>query len=115
MDSKKTIKKYEDKELPIEERKADYRERIDKMMNPIPEKDFNPDTFEPAGEDMRLVADRKRELPPTRLPLFGLKPKKMREGQMIGMFESKQDLYLTLAHRINQLQDEIDLLKNKNK
>ena len=111
--NEKTIKKYEDTSLPLEERQADYAEKMEKMMNPFPSKDFDPDTFELSGEDMRLVANRVRELPSTTLPVFGLKPKKIREGQMIGMFESKQDLYLILAHRINQLQAEIELLKSQ--
>jgi len=33
------------------------------------------------------------------------------EGQMIGMFESKQDLYLIFAQRCNELQKEIDAIK----
>jgi hypothetical protein len=33
------------------------------------------------------------------------------EGQMIGMYESKQDLYLLFAHKYNGLLDEIEKLK----
>jgi len=101
---------YFDKEkYSLAERKDIYKAEIDSMMNPFPS--FNPETFEPNGDDYKEVADRAREKPVKLLPTFGLNPKKIREGQMIGMFESKQDLYLTLAHRINEMQAEIDLLK----
>jgi len=109
----KKIMKYEDKTISMNERIKDYSDRIDLAMNPIEKDKFDPDTFEPAGEDMREVSGRVRELPPKLLPVYGLKPKKIREGQMIGMYESKQDIYLTLAHRCNEMQAEIDLLKSK--
>ena len=60
--------------------------------------------------DMVAVANRTRDIPPKELPTFGMKPKVFREGQMIGEFESKQDLYLTFAHRCNDLQAQIDKL-----
>lgn len=71
-----------------------------KIMNPV--KDFNPDTF--------LVEGRERKDPPRTLPTFGLKPKKILEGQMIGMYESKQDLYLMIAllsERVTALEDKL--------
>jgi len=105
---------YEDKTKPIEERKAEYKKAIDKKMNPVRVEDFDPENFEPLGDmDMNKVAGRKRIYPPKILPTFGIKPKEIREGQMIGMFESKQDLYLIMAHKINELQKEIDDLKKK--
>jgi len=103
---------YQDETKPLKDRQDDYEASMDKMMNPIPAADFDVDTFEPMGDDMKKVANRVREIPPTILPTFNIKPKKIREGQMIGMYESKQDLYLIMAHRLNELQAEIDLLKN---
>jgi len=108
----KKILLYQDKTKPLKDRREDYESSMDKMMNPISVNDFDPDTFEPMGDDMKEIANRVREIPPAILPTFGIKPKKIREGQMIGMYESKQDIYLMLAHRINQLQAEIELLKN---
>lgn len=105
---------YEDKTKLIEERKDDYKKSIDKKMNPIPVDKFNCDNFEPLGDqEMFIIAGRKRIDPPKILPTFGLKPKEIRVGQMIGMFESKQDLYLIMANRINELQKEVDDLKKK--
>jgi len=105
---------YLDDSKTIEEKRLLYSNVINKKMNPVPEKSFNPETFDPLGDnDMNLIANRKRTDVPKILPTFGLKPKEIREGQMIGMFESKQDLYLIMAHRINQLQEEIELLKTK--
>lgn len=82
------------------------------MMNPI--KDFDPDNFEPLAsvEEMESCY-RIRIEPPKELPTNGIKPKELLQGQMIGMYESKQDLYLIFAHRCNELQKEIDLLKEK--
>jgi hypothetical protein len=42
---------------------------------------------------------------------MGMKPKELLEGQMIGMYESKQDLYLLFAHKCNELQKRIDNLE----
>jgi len=110
-----TIKKenflYQDKTKPLKDRQDDYNSSMDKMMNPIASEDFYPDDFEPMGEDMKEVANRNRIVPPKFLPTFNIKPKEIREGQMIGMFESKGDIYLTFAHRTNALQTEIDELK----
>jgi len=114
MNEKKDKASYLDTSKTIEERKVLYKEVIDRKMNPISVENFNTETFEPLGDDeMSLIADRKRVDVPKMLPTYGLKPKKIREGQMIGMFESKQDLYLTLALRINELQAEIELLKTQ--
>ena len=87
--------------------KEERQQQDEKMMNPI--KDFNPDDFEPlASEEEKQSCYRKRVKPPKELPTFGIKPKEIREGQMIGMYESKQDLYLIMAHRCNDLQKQID-------
>ena len=118
MAENKKIKKtllYQDKTKPLKERQDDYNISIDKMMNPIPSSEFNPDEFEPMGDDMKAVSNRVRKIPPKLLPTFNMKPKVIREGQMIGMYESKQDLYLIMAHRLNEMQIEIDLLKTPKK
>ena len=107
------VKPYNDKELPMSERRADFAERVNKHLNPLLKKDFNADTFECNGEDMRLVGNRQRIDLPDRLPTYGLKAKQIREGQMIGMYESKQDLYLISAQIYNKLQDKIDDLQNQ--
>lgn len=100
---------YLDKTLPLTQRKELFAQQINKQLNPIPEAEFNPDTFEPMGNEMAELSNRVRTLPPKVLPItHNLKPKPVREGQMIGMFESKQDLYLTFAHRCNDLQKQID-------
>ena len=107
---------YLNKKKSLEDRKELYKKEIlDKRLNPV--KDFNPETFDPMADDTEeyKLAKRKRVLPPKELPTFGMKPKELLEGQMIGMFESKQDLYLLFAHRCNELQKEIDSLKKNNK
>lgn len=106
---------YLNKSLSINERKIAYNKHIESIMNPIPMEKFNPKTFEPIQiEDLDVeVSARKREKHIGKLPTYGLEPKKIREGQMIGMFESKQDIYLILAHKINDLEDEMKILKEK--
>jgi len=80
----------------------------------MPVQGFDKKTFDPlAEEEIKEVSFRIRKKPPKKLPTFGLEPKEILEGQMIGMYESKQDLYLIMAHRINELQEEIELLKTK--
>jgi hypothetical protein len=40
-----------------------------------------------------------------------MKPKELLEGQMVGMFESKQDLYLLIAwlsERVSDLEDKLN-------
>ena len=103
--------KYNDKTLPMTERRADYAIKMDKMMNPVPTSQFDPETVSTLDDDLFQVSNRQRIIPPKQLPTFGIKPKEIREGQMIGMYESKQDLYLLFAHRCNDLQIEVDELK----
>ena len=105
---------YKDKSKPLKEREVLYKTEVtDKMMNPVPVEDFDVKKFDPMADDTEeyQFAKRERVAPPKELPTFGMNPKEIREGQMIGMYESKQDLYLTFAHRCNQLQAEIELLK----
>lgn len=103
---------YLDKSIPTKERIKIHKEEMEKIMNPFT--DFNPDDFEPlASEEEKEIRYRKRIIPPKELPTFGLKPKEIRVGQMIGMYENNQDLYLTFAWRTNQLQKEVDELKNE--
>jgi hypothetical protein len=106
------MEKYLDKTLPKKERQAEYKKSIEKLMNPFD--NFNPDTFEPlASVEEQEYTYRKRIKPPVSLPTFNLNPKEILEGQLIGMCESKQDLYLIFAHRCNDLQAEIELLKEE--
>jgi hypothetical protein len=105
---------YLDLTLSLKDRKLAFKAKNELMMNPIHAKDFDPDNFEPlATAAEKEVADRVRAIPPKQLPTYGIKPKPIREGQMVGMFESKQDIYLTFAHRCNEMQVEIDLLKEE--
>jgi hypothetical protein len=106
------MEKYTDKNLSKEERISEYNKEIDKLMNPIPEEDFDRETFDPIKiEGMEDLVVRKRAIKKGKLPTYGLLPKEIREGQMIGMYESKQDLYLLFAHKYNELLDEIEKLK----
>lgn len=57
---------------------------------------------------------------PDRLPTMGLSPLPVDEHLHIGLYESKQTLYLTLAHAYNKLMErleeaeaEIKILKNQ--
>lgn len=105
---------YLDKTKSLQERKKLYKEQVMNLkMNP--DKNFNPNTFDPLADDTEeyQLAKRNRILPPKQLPVFNLKPKEILEGQMIGMYESKQDLYLIFAHRCNELQKEVDNLKQE--
>lgn len=107
-------KNYLDKSLTLKERKQLFKESREKLLNPLSEKDFDPENFEPlASAEEKELTYRKRVAPAKDLPTFGIKPKEIMEGQMIGMYESKQDLYLIFAHRCNELQKEIDLLIDK--
>jgi len=101
-----------DTNIPLPERIAEKKKRMQEYLNPFDT--FNPNDFEPlATADEKELCYRKRVSPPKQLPTFGLKPKEIMSGQMIGMYESKQDIYLILAHRCNEMQNEIDALTKK--
>lgn len=109
-------KKYLDKNLSLDERKRIYKEEvIDKMMNPIKKEEFIASSFDPlsTGNEEEILAFRERKDPPEILKTNNIKPKEIREGQMIGMYESKQDLYLTFAHRCNALQEKVNALEKR--
>lgn len=109
--SKEKVPKFLDTSIPLEERKRLHKEHISKVMNPI--KNFNPEIFAPGcSEELKPFA-RKRVKPNKILPTFDLLPKEIRIGQMLGMWENKQDLYLIFAHRCNEMQQEIEQLKEK--
>lgn len=101
--------KVRDKSLPLKDRQKAHEELMDEVLNPKDE--FDSETFDPMddveGADVKC---RKRCEPPRRLPTMGMRPKKILEGQMIGMLESKQDLYLLIAwlsERVSDLEDEL--------
>lgn len=106
--------KMHDKTLPLNDRKAAFKRVQNAMLNPKKAQDFNPETFDPMEDhpDTEL-GKRIRKIPPTRLPTMGMKPKEILEGQMVGMFESKQDLYLMIAHVNNTLLDRIEQLETQ--
>ena len=93
--------------MATEQEKTNYKKTMAERMNPMPAKDFDPNTWEPTGREPM----RDRVSPPKTLPTHNIKPKEIYEGQMIGMYESKQDLYLIFAHKCNDLQQQIDDLK----
>lgn len=108
------MKKYLDKNLSLEQRKEEYKKAMNNLLNPFNEKEFNTASFEPlASEDEKEILYRKRVTPPKKIPTFGLKPKEIMEGQMIGMYESKQDIFLFFAHRCNEMQNEINSLRKE--
>lgn len=106
-----------DNTLPKAKRIEAALEIKEQLLNPLPVKDFDPDTFEPNQDEMVKVIPRSRKHPERRLPNpHKLKPKEIMEGQMVGMYENKQDLYLLIAwlsERLTDLEDEVELLKPK--
>ncbi len=60
-----------------------------------------------------LKTERPRKTVPKNLPTLGILPREIMVNNEIGLFESKQDLYLIFATRCNELQKEIDDLKKK--
>ena len=107
------VKKIEDKTLGIAERKKAYKELQDDYMNP--REQFDPKTFDPAeGDPEYEVKKRERIQMQKRLPHLNMHPKKIVQGQMIGMYESKQDLYLMIAwlsERVSDLEDKLENMK----
>jgi len=105
------VLKVRDKTLPLEERRAAHKELMKELLNPKEDKDFDPETFDPLDTvDDYEVKKRPRKQPPKRLPTFGMNPKEILEGQMVGQYESKQDLYLLIAwlsHRVSDLEDQL--------
>lgn len=104
-----------DDTLPKAKRVEAALEIKDRLLNPLPVKDFNPETFEPNPDETAQLIPRSRKHPERRLPNpHKLKPKEVMEGQMVGMYENKQDLYLIIAwlsERITDLEDEVALMK----
>lgn len=110
-DKRKELRdKVVDVSLPDAARKAAYEQIMDGLLNPKTQ--FDPQTFDPMdGVDAYDIKKRPREEPSRTLPTMGMKPKKLFEGQMIGMFESKQDLYLLIAwlsERVTALEDKLE-------
>ncbi len=110
---KEKIEKIEimgDNSIPLDVRKRAYKELVDLQQNP--DNNFDPLTFDPMKDvENYEVVRRHREAPPARLETMGMFPKKILGGQLIGEYESKQDLYLTMAHYINNLLDRIEYLE----
>ena len=102
-----------DKTRSSSDRKAAYDLIRDEMMNPFLPAGFATNTFDPMeGVRNHDIIKRQRILPQRRLPnVNNLQPKEIMDGQMVGMFESKQDLYLLIAalsERISDLEDTIN-------
>lgn len=108
---------FQNTKLSVTKRKQAYAKIMDKMLNPLPAEAFDPETWEPmAGDPDIELKKRGRAEPPKRLPTMGLKPKVVMEGQMIGMLETKQDLYLLIAwlsERVTDLEEQVEILSNK--
>jgi len=100
--------------LPRAARVAAALEIKDKLLNPIKAEDFDPDTYEPDATNVMVqLIPRAREKPPRRLPTGGLKPKQIMQGQKVGTFESKQELYLHIAELSERISDLEDIINNK--
>lgn len=110
------VDQLDNRSVPLPIRKAMSQELMDEILNPLPAKDFDPNTWDPAsGENFHELRKRPREEPPRRLPTMGLVPKRLFVGQRIGDFESKQDLYLLIAWLSNRVSDLEDLIANQQK
>lgn len=100
-----------DAKRPLSERKKAYQEIMESNLNPCPVDKFDPATFDPMFDAPDFeVKKRDRREPPRRLPCLGMLPKAIYEGQMVGMYESKQDLYLLIAwlsRRVSDLEDQL--------
>ena len=99
-----------DKKQKKEDRKEAYKRMRGKLLSP--KATFDPATFDPYYEDTDEYEMKKRARvePPRTLPTMGMRPKEVLEGQMIGMYESKQDLYLLIAwlsERVTLLEDKL--------
>lgn len=104
--------KIGDDSIPLTIRKSMNQELMDQILNP--KDNFDPNTFDPMdGVENYDIKRRDRVKPPQRLPTMGMLPKQILEGQMIGAFESKQDLFLIFAHYINDLLDRIEVLEKR--
>lgn len=102
-------KVFEDKKVPILKRKQAYEESRDLLLNP--KKDFDPELFDPYDDDPDYaIKKRPRVEPPRIFPDMGMFPKEIMQGQLVGMYESKQDLYLMIAwlsRRVTKLEDQL--------
>jgi len=104
--------KHLDTKLSLEKRKKEWVKYKEKFMNPVPSNEFNKDTFDPMKDLPEYeVGKRKRISPPKELPTYGLKPKEIMIGQMIGLYENKQDIYLIFAHKCNEFEKRIEKLE----
>lgn len=61
---------------------------------------------------VKLNRDRMNTFP-DRLPTVGLNPLPMDEHSHIGMYETKQNIYLTLAHAYNRAMERIESLEEE--
>ncbi len=99
--------------IPEAERRDLYEAMREELMNPF--QTFDPGTFDHMSDVEGYDARKRvRVAPGDRLPTMGMLPKQIMEGQMIGLYESKQDLYLIMAYYINQLLDRIEVLEKLN-
>lgn len=111
-EKKEKMEIISDSSVPLEVRKRVYKELVDIQQNP--DDNFDPLTFDQMRDIENYdVVKRLREVPPHRLETLGMLPKKMLGGQLIGEYESKQDLYLTMAYYINGLLDRVDYLEDE--
>lgn len=106
---------YLNKSKSLADRKTIFRRDVsERIFNPVPATKFNPETFDPMEDDTEeyRLQKRVRKAPEGRLNTYGMKPKEIIDCQMIGMYESKQDLYLLIAHVQHTLLDRIEDLEN---
>lgn len=101
-----------DPKKSLKRRREAHENVMRAALNPKSASAFDPETFDPHSDDPDFeVKKRNRVVPSRRLPTLGMKPKALLEGQMVGMYESKQDLYLLIAwlsERVSDLEDELE-------
>lgn len=66
-------------------------------------------------EEQKKMSIKKNRLPysvfPDRLPTFGKMPLPIDEHSRIGLYESKQNLYLIIAHAYNKIMEKLEQLE----
>lgn len=103
-----------DPKKSLKRRREAHENVMRTVLNPKSKRAFNPETFDPFDDDPDFeVKKRIRVVPSRRLPTLGMKPKTLLEGQMVGMYESKQDLYLLIAWLSGRVSDLEEALEEK--
>lgn len=84
------------------------RAKVDAIAKEFP---IMPSTEGIRAGEYSIKKNRLRKPLPDRLPTFGMDPLPVDEHQLIGEYESKQNLYLIMAHAYNRIMDRLDKLQ----